>query len=80
MSCLNFSLSWLYHLSKAHPGKMKTAGYGGIINSEREGLEFLETKAREGKMWSLLSSTLLSQAKFGLSNVIQSSLHSIEYY
>ena len=68
MNCLNFSLSWLHHLSKAHPAQMRAAGYRGVIGSEREGLEFLEDKAKEGKMWSLLSSTLLSQTKLGLSN------------
>ncbi|KAL9068373.1 MAG: hypothetical protein Q9157_006524 [Trypethelium eluteriae] len=68
MSCLNFSLSWLYHLSKAYPGQMKAAGYREVIGSEREGLEFLESKARDDKMWSLLSSTLLSQTKLRLSN------------
>ncbi|KAL9082481.1 MAG: hypothetical protein Q9165_008884 [Trypethelium subeluteriae] len=68
MSCLNFSLSWLYHLSKAYPSQMKAAGYREVIGSEREGLEFLESKARDDKMWNLLSSTLLSQTKLGLSN------------
>ncbi|KAI9689182.1 MAG: anaphase promoting complex subunit 5 [Bathelium mastoideum] len=68
MNCLNFSLSWLHHLSKAYPGQMRAAGYAGITGSEREGLEFLEAKAKESKSWSLHSSTLLSLAKLTLSN------------
>ena len=69
MNCLNFSLSWLHHLSKAYPRQMRDAGYKGITGSEREGLEFLEAKAKEGRSWSLLSSTLLSLTKLTLSNV-----------
>lgn len=69
MSCLNFSLSWLNHMSKAYPKQMKGAGYMGMIGSERDGLIFLKAKARETKMYSLLSSTLLNEAKLSLSNV-----------
>ena len=69
MSCLNFALSWLSHLTKAYPKQMKGAGYAGMLGSERDGLSFLKSKAKEGKMWSLLSSTLLSEAKLGLSCV-----------
>ena len=69
MSCLNFSLSWLNHMSKAYPKQMKGAGYMGMLGSERDGLTFLKAKAKESKMYSLLSSTLLNEAKLGLSNV-----------
>ncbi|KAF2488915.1 hypothetical protein BU16DRAFT_531956 [Lophium mytilinum] len=68
MSCLNFSLSWLNHMSKAYPKQMKKAGYMGLIGSERDGLAFLKQKAKETKMYNLLSSTLLNEAKLGLSN------------
>lgn len=68
MSCLNFSLSWLNHMSKAYPKQMKGAGYMGMLGSERDGLTFLKAKAKESKMYSLLSSTLLNEAKLGLSN------------
>jgi anaphase-promoting complex subunit 5 len=70
MSCLNFSLGWLNHMSKAYPKQMKKAGYMGLIGSERDGLAFLKQKAKETKMYNLLSSTLLNEAKLGLSNVI----------
>ncbi|KAF2146216.1 uncharacterized protein K452DRAFT_219925 [Aplosporella prunicola CBS 121167] len=68
MSCLNFSLSWLNHLSKAYPKQIKASGYGGMLGTERDGLAFLKSKAKETKMWSLLSATLLSEAKMLLSN------------
>lgn len=69
MSCLNFSLSYLNHLAKAHPKQIRASGYGGMLGSERDGLSFLKSKARETKTWGLLSSTLLSEAKMLLSNV-----------
>jgi len=71
ISCLNFSMSWLNHLCKAYPREMKHAGYGGMLGSDREGLAFLKAKAKETKMWSLLSSTMLSEAKAVLSAVCQ---------
>ena len=73
MSCLNFSLSWLNHMSKAYPTQMKGAGYMGMLGSERDGLTFLKAKAKESKMYSLLSSTLLNEAKLTLSNARVSS-------
>lgn len=69
VSCLNFSLSWLNHLSKAYPKEMKRAGYVGMLSSESENLEFLKNKAKETKMWNLYSSTLLSETKLLLSSV-----------
>lgn len=69
MSCLNFALSWLNHLGNAYPRQMKGTGYGGMVGSEKDGLAFLRTKAKEGRMWSLLSTTLLSEAKVELSKV-----------
>ena len=41
----------------------------GMLGSERDGLTFLKAKAKESKMYSLLSSTLLNEAKLSLSNV-----------
>lgn len=73
VSCLNFSLSWLNHLSKAHPKEMHGAGYVGIVGSEREGFDFLKAKAIETKTWNLLSSTLLSETKLLLAAVSPSS-------
>ena len=69
MSCLNFSLSWLNHLSKAYPRQMKQAGYAGALGEERDGLAYLKMKAKEMKLPNLLSSTLLSEAKMLLSSV-----------
>ncbi|KAI9819210.1 MAG: Anaphase-promoting complex subunit 5 [Pycnora praestabilis] len=68
MACLNFSLSWLYHFGKAHPGDMNDAAKGVMLGVEREGLAFLKAKAKETGMWSLLSTSLLSEAKLGLTN------------
>ncbi|MCJ1367712.1 Anaphase-promoting complex subunit 5 [Acarospora aff. strigata] len=68
MGCLNFSLSWLYHLGKAHPGEMAEVGKSGMLGTEKEGLAFLKAKAKETGMWSLLSTTLLSEAKLLLTN------------
>jgi len=71
ISCLSFSMSWLNHLCKAYPREVKHAGYGEMLGSEREGLAFLKAKAKETKMWSLVSSTMLSEAKAVLSAVSQ---------
>ncbi|KAF1958731.1 hypothetical protein CC80DRAFT_468392 [Byssothecium circinans] len=64
--CLNFSLNWLHHMSKAYPKQMKRAGYMGMLGSEKEGLAFLKAKARETKTFNLLSATLLNEAKLCL--------------
>lgn len=42
------------------------AGDGG---SEQDELSFLKTKAKEGKHWSLVSSTLLEESKLELRHV-----------
>ncbi|KAF2793374.1 hypothetical protein K505DRAFT_41708 [Melanomma pulvis-pyrius CBS 109.77] len=68
MTCLNFSLSWLSHMSKAYPKQMKGVGYMGMLGSERDGLTFLKSKAKETKMYNLLSATLLNEAKFYMSS------------
>jgi anaphase-promoting complex subunit 5 len=68
MGCLNFSLSWLYHFGKAHPSVINAVDRGNMLGVEREGLIFLRIKAKESGMWSLWSSSLLSEAKMGLSN------------
>lgn len=69
MTCLNFSLSWLHHMANAYPKQMKGSGYRGMLGSERDGLTFLKTKAKESKMHSLLSATLLNEAKLFMSIV-----------
>lgn len=69
MTCLSFSLSWLNHMNKAYPKQMKGAGYMSMLGSERDALTFLKAKARESKMYSLLSATLLNEAKLSLATV-----------
>jgi anaphase-promoting complex subunit 5 len=69
LSCLNFSLNWLNHMSKAYPKQMKGAGYMGMLGSERDGLTFLKSKAKESKMYNLLSATLLNEARLCLATV-----------
>jgi anaphase-promoting complex subunit 5 len=68
MNCLNFSLSWLYHFGKAHPSVINDTQKTDMLGVEREGLAFLRVKAKETGMWSLWSSSLLSEAKMGLSS------------
>ena len=68
MACLNFALNWLYHFGKAHPKVVNGTESTNMIGVEREGLAFLRAKAKETGMWTLWSSSLLSEAKLGMSN------------
>jgi anaphase-promoting complex subunit 5 len=68
MACLNFALNWLYHFGKAHPDIIDAAESTNMLGVEREGLVFLRLKAKETGMWTLWSSSLLSEAKLGMSN------------
>ncbi|KAF2034414.1 hypothetical protein EK21DRAFT_85454 [Setomelanomma holmii] len=68
MTCLSFSLSWLNHMAKAYPKQMKVAGYMSMLGSERDALTFLKAKARDTKMYNLLSATLLNESKLSLAN------------
>ena len=69
MGCLNYSLSWLYHFGKAHPEQIHEVQKKGMLGTDREALAFLKAKAKETSMWTLLSTSLLSEAKLALSNV-----------
>lgn len=69
MGCLNYSLSWLYHFGKAHPEELSGVQEKGVLGTDKEALNFLKSKAKETDMWSLLSTSLLSEAKLALSNV-----------
>ena len=69
VACLNYSLSWLYHFGKAHPGYMHQIQQKGILGTEKEVLHFLKAKAKETAMWSILSTALLSEARLYLSTV-----------
>ncbi|CAE7205465.1 hypothetical protein PTNB73_07123 [Pyrenophora teres f. teres] len=66
IACLSFSLSWLNHMARAYPKQMKGAGYISMLGSERDALTFLKAKAKETKSYSLLSSSLLNEAKLTL--------------
>ncbi|TVY60709.1 Anaphase-promoting complex subunit [Lachnellula suecica] len=68
MACLNFALNWLYHFGKAHPKYIRGSESTNMLGIEREGLVFLRTKARETGMFTLWSSSLLSESKLGMSN------------
>jgi len=65
-TCLNFCMSWLYHFGRSFPTEMKAIRESGILGSEVEGLAFLRSRAKDAEMWSLLSTSLLSEAKLGL--------------
>lgn len=67
LGCLNFGLSWLYHFGKTHAAAITDSKKTNMLGIEREGLAFLRIKAKESAMWSLWSSTLLTEAKMGLS-------------
>ncbi|KAL9108729.1 MAG: hypothetical protein Q9227_006525 [Pyrenula ochraceoflavens] len=71
MPCLNFCMSWLYHFGKAYPSEMKEIQKSGMLGTELEGLQFLKAKAKESEMWSLLVTSLLSEAKLGLQTLVQ---------
>ena len=62
-ACLNYSLSWLFHFSKAHPEELDNVRQAGVLGTDREALSFLKAKARDAGMWSLLSTTLLAEAR-----------------
>jgi anaphase-promoting complex subunit 5 len=68
MPCLNFALNWLYHFGKAHPKLLNATESTNMLGVEREGLAFLRIKAKESGMWTLWSSSLLSEAKLGMAN------------
>ncbi|KAK0253678.1 APC5 protein [Friedmanniomyces endolithicus] len=70
-ACLNFALSWLLYLRQAKPDNFVSAfgsvsGLLGGAAGEQDEITFLKAKARETKHWSLLSSTLLEEAKLDM--------------
>ena len=75
-ACLNFALSWLLYLRQSKPNN-RTAAFGSIsgllggATGEQDEIAFLKSKARETKHWSLLSSTLLEEAKLDMYLVCQ---------
>ncbi|KAK4966472.1 APC5 protein [Elasticomyces elasticus] len=73
-ACLNFALSWLLYLRQAKPDN-RISGFGSVSGllggaaGEHDEISFLKGKARETKHWSLLSSTLLEEAKLDMYTV-----------
>ncbi|TKA52299.1 hypothetical protein B0A55_11503 [Friedmanniomyces simplex] len=70
-ACLNFALSWLLYLRQAKPDNRVSAfsSVSGLLGGpagEQDEISFLKAKARETKHWSLLSSTLLEEAKLDM--------------
>ena len=65
-TCLNYCMSWLYYFGRAFPSEMKSIRESGILGSETEGLAFLKSRAKDAEMWTLLSTSLLAEAKLGL--------------
>ncbi|PKK45558.1 hypothetical protein CI102_9511, partial [Trichoderma harzianum] len=68
MTCLNFSLNWLFHFGQAHPELIRGLQSDNLLGTGKETLAFLRVKAREAGMWTLWSSVLLSEAKLCLIN------------
>lgn len=66
VTCLNFCMSWLYHFGRSFSTQMKAIRETGILGSDTEGLQFLKSRAKDSEMWTLLSTSLLSEAKLGL--------------
>ncbi|KAK5099871.1 APC5 protein [Lithohypha guttulata] len=64
--CLNYCMSWLYHFGRAFPSQMQAIRDTGILANESEGLNFLKSRAKEAEMWTLLSTSHLSEAKLSL--------------
>ena len=74
--CLNFSLSWLQHFCTFYDGHANsdTPGDGGTrtvaaLGAGGRSLGFLKEKAKEFRMWSIVSSSLLNEARMDLVNV-----------
>ncbi|KAI1137455.1 anaphase-promoting complex subunit 5-domain-containing protein [Hypoxylon sp. FL0543] len=68
MTCLNFALNWLFHFGRAHPEITKELESNSMLGTGKESLAYLRSRAKETGMWTLWSSTLMSEAKMGLSN------------
>lgn len=64
--CLNYCMSWLYHFGRAFPSQMQAVRDTGILGDEIEGLNFLKSRAKDAEMWTLLSTSHLSEAKIWL--------------
>ncbi|KAI1760947.1 anaphase-promoting complex subunit 5-domain-containing protein [Hypoxylon sp. FL1150] len=68
MTCLNFALNWLFHFGRAHPQVTKELESNSMLGTGKESLAYLRGRAKETGMWTLWSSSLMSEAKTGLAN------------
>lgn len=68
-SCLNYSLSWLYHFGKLHSEESDNLQANIIAGREKDALNFLKVKSKEASMWSVFGTSLLGEVRLGLSNV-----------
>lgn len=68
MSCLNYSLSWLFNFGQDHPEEASEIRKSGVLGTPKEVLVFLKAKSKESGNWSLLSSSLLGEARLAMSN------------
>ncbi|KAG7150351.1 Anaphase-promoting complex subunit 5 like protein [Verticillium longisporum] len=68
MTCLNFSLNWLFHYGQAHPNLIRDLETDSVLGAGKESLAYLRVKAKETDMGTLWSSVLISEAKLGLMN------------
>ncbi|GAB1312023.1 APC5 protein [Madurella fahalii] len=66
--CLNFTLNWFFHFGKGHPDLVRELEDNSMLGSGKESLSFLRAKAKETGMWTLWSSSLQAEAKFGMAN------------
>ncbi|EGY20923.1 anaphase-promoting complex protein [Verticillium dahliae VdLs.17] len=68
MTCLNFSLNWLFHYGQAHPNLIRDLETDSVLGAGKESLAYLRVKAKETNMGTLWSSVLIIEAKLGLMN------------
>ncbi|UPK91520.1 hypothetical protein LCI18_002455 [Fusarium solani-melongenae] len=68
MTCLNFSLNWLFHFGRAHPDLVRDLVSHSMLGTGKDNLAFLRVQSRETGMWTLWSAVFLSEAKIGLIN------------
>ena len=68
-SCLNYSLSWLYHFGKVHTAESEKLEANIVTGTDKDALNFLKVKSKETNMWSVFSTSILGEARLGLAIV-----------
>lgn len=69
MICLNYSLSWLYQFRSMNVGETSKEVGKTMLGSEGHGFLYLKSIAREYGMHSIEISTLLTEARYSMSQV-----------